>query len=313
MDELLENWMVGNVENIEPISSYWGKTSLVNTADGRSFVLKEKSDFSRLELEAGILMDLSKVGAPVAVPIPTVDGNRHAFDQGRIYCLYPRLPGSAISEHYAGDAIGRARAFGKAIGFLHSCFEKCRNIGSVQELNLIDQVEGWAIPCIRRKKEVFSNQAIDEIWSEYKRGLAVLEKDQPKQLIHRDLTPANMLFQKGRLTGFVDFDMVMMGQKIFDVGYCGTSLLVSGFQDSEKVKKWPRLFQALVCGYRELCSLTLPELHTLPGILVTIQLLFMAFSIETHAEDAARCNMSVLKWLSTKEAYFSLMLAAPGI
>ena len=128
-----------------------------------------------------------------------------------------------------------------------------------------------------------------------------LYSELPKQLIHRDPNPANMLYDKGQLTGFVDFDMVVRGPRIFDVCYCGSSILVSGFQDSAKLEKWLGLFRSLVRGYQEVCPLTSSEYLALYGTLAAIQLLFMAFSLETQAEGAARCNASVLSWLSANK------------
>jgi Ser/Thr protein kinase RdoA (MazF antagonist) len=303
VEDFLRSWDIGNVSAIEPISSYWGKTSLVKTIDGHCFILKEKSDLSQTEQEFNLLSSLSKVGTPVAVPIRAMDGAWYTSSKGKVFCLYPRLPGRIIVDHYAGNAKGRAKAFGKAIGFLHTCFLKCDNLSGFQEMKLIEQIQKWAIRCIRKNRDVVDGGTIERIWGEVEQGMDSLYSELPKQLIHRDLNPANMLFDKGRLTGFVDFDMVVRGPRIFDVCYCGSSILVGGFQDSAKVEKWPSLFRSLVRGYQEVCPLTLPERLALYGTLAAIQLLFLAFCLETQAEEAARCNSSVLKWLSVNREF----------
>jgi Ser/Thr protein kinase RdoA (MazF antagonist) len=298
MEELLKSWDVGNVTGIEPIPSYWGKASLVKTADGHCFILKEKSDLTKVEQEFNLLSSLSKAGAPVAVPIRAVDGACYASSKGKTYCLYPKLPGEIVLDHYTGNATGRAKAFGQSIGFLHACFLTCENLSGFQEMKLIRQIREWAIPCFRKNRDVVDGVTVERIWAEVEQGMGPLYDRLPKQLIHRDPNPANMLFDKGKLTGFVDFDMVVRGPRIFDVCYCGTSILVGGFQDSAKVKKWPGLFRSLLRGYQDVFPLTLAEQAALYGTLAGIQLLFMAFSLETHAEGAAKCNASVLKWLS---------------
>jgi Ser/Thr protein kinase RdoA (MazF antagonist) len=298
VEDLLRSWDIGNVSAIEPISSYWGKTALVKTIDGHCFILKEKSDLSQTEQEFSLLSSLSKVGTPVAVPIRTMNGELYTSSKGKIFCLYPRLPGKVVVDHYAGNAKGRAKAFGKAIGFLHTCFLKCDNLSGFREMKLIEQIQKWAIPCIRKNRDVVDGGTVERIWGEVGQEMCLLYGELPKQLIHRDPNPANMLFEKGKLKGFVDFDMVVRGPRIFDVCYCGTSILVGGFQDSAKVEKWPGLFRSLVRGYQEGCPLTSPEHLALYGTLAAIQLLFMAFSLETQDEGAARCNARVLNWLS---------------
>ena len=305
MINLLKNWNIGNVSAIEPISSYWGKTSLVITTDGKYFVLKEKQSLSQAKQEFNLLSSLSSAGAPVAVPIRPIDGEHCLLVDGKTYCLYPKLPGKAIKEHYAGDTTTRAKSFGKAIAFLHSCLIKCENIGGIPNLKLIEQIQEWAIPCIRKNGEIFDGYTVEETWNIFEREFVQLEDDLTKQLIHRDLHPANMLYENGRLTGFVDFDMIVSGFRIFDVCYCATSILVGGFQDSAKREKWPGIFHALVGGYQEMCPLSSVELQAIPGTLAAIELLFMAFSLETHAVGATKCNASVLDWLSKNKERIS--------
>jgi len=82
-------------------------------------------------------------------------------------------------------------------------------------------------------------------------------------------------------------------------------MLVGGFQDSAKVEKWPGLFRSLVTGYQEVCPLTSPEHHALYGMMVAIEFLFVAFSLETQAIEAAKCNASLLNWLSANRRLIS--------
>lgn len=77
------------------------------------------------------------------------------------------------------------------------------------------------------------------------------------------------------------------------------SLLV-GFKARRRLRNGLAFFERWR-GYQEVCPLTSPELLVLHGTLAAIQLLFMAFSLETHAEEAARRNASVLNWLSTNK------------
>jgi Ser/Thr protein kinase RdoA (MazF antagonist) len=298
MKKILKSWNIGNISAIEPIPSYWGKTSLIKTVDEQCFILKEKSDLAQTGREFDLLFGLSKVGAPVAVPIRTVDGAWYTLNEGKIFCLYPKLSGKIVDEHYAGNAPERAKAFGKAIGFLHTCFLQCDSLSGYREMKLIEQIQEWAIPCVRKNRTIVDGDKIEGIWGEVGQEMDSLYSELPKQLIHRDANPANMLFDQGKLTGFVDFDMVVRGPRVFDVCYCGSSMLVGGFQDSAKVEKWPGLLRSLVKGYQEVCPLTSSEHLAMYGTLAVIQLLFMAFSLENQAEGAARCNASVLKWLS---------------
>ncbi len=192
----------------------------------------------------------------------------------------------------------RAKSLGQAIGFLHACFLKCDGLSGYADMQFIKQIQEWAIPCIRKHENTVDSESIQKIWREIELDLESLYADLPNQLIHRDPNPANILFDKAKVTGFVDFEMVSRGPRIFDVCYCGTSLLISGFPDQEKMRKWPTLFHSLLKGYQEVFPLTSAELSALYGTMVAIEIIFAAFSLETKAEGAARCNASVLEWLS---------------
>lgn len=306
MDDPLGNWAIGNVTAIEPINSYWGKTFLVKTIGGPCYILKEKSNVSQIEKESYLLSSLYKVGAPVAVPIRTIDAMWYAQTEGKIFCLYPRLIGDVITEHYAGDAAVRAAALGKAIAFLHSCFLKCDDGSSYDDIRLIEQIQNWAIPCLRGYKTIFDKDSLEKIWQELEQEMESIYIKLPKQLIHRDLHPANMLFDACKLTGFVDFEMVVRGPRVFDVCYCGTSILVGAFPNAAKMRSWPKLFRSLVKGYQEIQLLTHCELSALYGTLAAIELLFAAFSLEIKAEEAAMCNVNILKWLSANKESLSV-------
>lgn len=302
MSEILENWKIGAEYEVELIPSYWGNTLLVTTADARCFILKKKADLLRAEQECILLSRLSQAGTPVSVPIRTVDASWHVSRQAEIFCLYPRLPGQIVKEHYAGNAAERAGAMGRAIALLHRCLLTCSDLDGYHDLGLMEQIREWAIPRIRGHRTIVDADLVEQVWGAVEQEMSPHYAELPEQLIHRDPHPANMLFESGRLSGFVDFEMVTRGPRIFDVCYCGTSLLVSGFPDKDKMKAWPALFHALVEGYQEMYPLTPYELSSLYGTLAAIELLFAAFSLETRAEEAARSNISVLSWLSANRA-----------
>jgi len=299
LKQLLQEWNIDRIDVIEPTPSGGRRTWFVRTAAKRSFVLK-KSDLTRSERECNALLALSKTEIPVALPVTTVEGDWYVEShRGEIYCLYPRLPGCVVTEHYAGDAWRRATGFGRAIGFLHTCLLECDDVNGYQEMDLDEQVGEWAIPRIRQGGTMVDACAIEQIWQDARSELKPLCNELPRQLIHRDAHPSNMLFSAGRLTGFLDFEMIRRGPRVFDVCYCGSSILVEGFEDSEKGQKWPSLFHSLVRGYEEFCPLTATERLAVYGVFVSIGLLFMAFWLDTHDRDAARMNESLLFWLAT--------------
>jgi len=116
-------------------------------------------------------------------------------------------------------------------------------------------------------------------------------------LIHRDPHPSNVLFDRGRLTGFIDFELVTHGLRLFDVCYCGSAILVTGFRDVEKARKWFGLFHALLCGYQEHQALTVWERACIYEMLVAIQVIFLAYWLtQDNVAEAVHIG-ELLAWL----------------
>ena len=139
----------GGIDTLAPTPSGGGRTWYVETEANGEFVLKA-SDLARSEREHAVLLGLYKTQVPVALPVTTADGNWYAQDRdGKVYCLYPRLPGDVVPEHYAGDAGERAQGFGRAIGLLHTCFRELGGADGYPEMELVEHIDQWAIPHIR--------------------------------------------------------------------------------------------------------------------------------------------------------------------
>ena len=298
MKEILDKWPIGPVATIEP-TPVGDSTFFVTTIDGDGFVLKERANLGRVQRECALLPELAKAGIPAPKPIATVEGDLYVVgSEGQAFRLYPRLPGNVVTEHYDGDAEKRAAAFGRAIGFLHERLRACDGLNGIRDMDLIGQIRGWALPCIHAGKAMVDAEAVERIWRDVEGEFVPLHDDLPKQLIHRDAHPWNMLFDEGELTGFLDFEMVVRGLPLFDVCYCASAILVDGFEDSEKAQKWPALFRSLVAGYEAFRPPSSAERLAVYGVLVATEFLFIAFWLDRCDEDNARSSARMLYWLA---------------
>jgi Ser/Thr protein kinase RdoA (MazF antagonist) len=275
--ELLKKWSIEHIDSIEPTPEGGGRTWFINARSDGNFVLK-KSDLVRLKREYKYQNGLSTMCMPVAVPVRTKQGGWYVeCDNQEICCLYPKLPGQVITEHYTGNAKERAKGYGRAIGLLHTCFLEMGDDNCDREMDLVEHIREWAIPVIRKGKAIVNASAIERIWEDIEPGLISLCQDVPRQLIHRDAHTSNILLDEGKPKGFLDFEMVTRGQRLFDVCYCGSCILVRGFEYPEKAEKWLAIFQSLVQGYQEHCLLTPSERKHVYEMLVAIELIFTAY------------------------------------
>jgi len=300
-EELLNNWNIGQIETIELTSEGGGRTWFVKTTSDDEFVLKE-SDLIRSEREYKYIRGLSKTGIPVASHIKTVDGSWYTETANqKICCLYPKLPGNVIIEHYGEDARRRAQGFGQAIGNLHNQFQKINYVNEHRQMDFIGQLQRWAIPTVEKEETIVDAQIILKIWKDIEPGLTSLCEKVPLQLIHRDAHTSNMLFDAGNLTGFLDFEMVTQGLPIFDVCYCGGCIRVSGFGEPEKGNEWLALFQTLLQGYQEYRSLSHEELKSIFETVIGIELIFLAFWLDKGNNELVKQTERLLIWLENNK------------
>lgn len=54
----------------------------------------------------------------------------------------------------------------------------------------------------------------------------------PKQLIHRDPNPSNIIVDYGEITGFLDFELTERNVRIFDPCYAATAILSETYEDT---------------------------------------------------------------------------------
>jgi len=295
--KILKNWDIGAVDAIEPTSEGGGNTWFIKTVADQYFVLKV-SDWAYAEREYKFLTGLSQTELPIAAPVLTTAGNWYVDNgKGEIHCLYPKLPGSVIAEHYTGDAKRRAENFGEALGLLHCCLSRLNIADGGREMHLVPQIQKWALPAIEKKKRDIDFLSMESIWGEVEGNLTLLEKEMSLQTIHRDAHPSNMLFEKGQLTGFLDFELVTRGLRLFDVCYCASAILVAGFEDLEKEQQWLELCQSLLQGYQRQQSLKAIECKCVYEILVAIELIFIAFWLQNNHLAQALQLEKLIAWL----------------
>jgi Ser/Thr protein kinase RdoA (MazF antagonist) len=234
----------------------------------------------------------------------TVSGQPYALHDGNVFCLYSRLPGNIIHDHYADGAEKRARGFGQAIGRLHMALAEWEDTSSYEDMHLLNSISDYVLPTIQEKgnrvddgADCLDVEAISAIAADFETGMTPLYERLPKHLIHRDPNPANLLFDGGELSGILDFDLAVRSVRIFDPCYCASSILVSGFGQPEQRAAWSGILCALLDGYKQYIPLTDAEREAVLPILMSIQLLFMAFSLNVGNPAAARYNEQVLYWL----------------
>jgi Ser/Thr protein kinase RdoA (MazF antagonist) len=296
LSSLLVNWDLSPINSMKVFetSDYWcsGNVVFIET-QAEKYVLKRMTAQHTLKSEYALLAALYAHGVPVAVPKLTRQGEPCARQGEAYFCLSPYLAGMAISDHYSAGSEERARRFGMAIAQLHIGLQQCENLVMVSEMDLLHAVTA-ASQVVRALGEDHAAETIQTVLLDLNNGLAAINQELPVQLIHRDAHPANMLFLDEHLSGWLDFELIVRGPRLFDLCYCGTSLLMNGMDDPVKRDQWPILLKALVEGYTTLNPLTMVERSALWHVLLSIEVIFTAYDHNIKDEKGLTQNLAAL-------------------
>ena len=79
----------------------------------------------------------------------------------------------------------------------------------------------------------------DKFYKNYSDNMDKLYPLLPKQLIHRDPNPSNIIVDHGEITGFLDFELTERNVRIFDPCYAATAILSETYEDTSLERdKW---------------------------------------------------------------------------
>lgn len=298
LEEILENWMIAKPYSISEVDVTKYENRKPNAwIINENYVLKRfaKPDYMKRGIE--ITRALAGERVPVAVAVETKAQTEYCTIDNEYFCLYPRLMGKGLRDHFEGDYLNRAKYLGQIIGDLHRAFVKCESFIPSHESNLLDDVMNWAIPTAKEFAEKRGVFIYDELIKNYKSEFEDIYKDLPRQIIHRDIHGENLLFENGKLTGYIDFDLGQRNVRIFDPCYMSTGILSGCFVDADKREHWISIYNCIINGYDSVCTLSREEKRALIYVLYSIEFIFIAYFARNGYPQLADTNIKMLNWI----------------
>jgi len=291
--EILRHW---NMEEASVSDVYYDGTGNKNDHAcyvGNSYVLKYTANLGKLQTHIAVSREMEKLGLWAAVPVATADG-RDYVQAGELYaCLTKRLPGKQVTADtlYVENGPEKARSVGEILGQLHLALKKVEVC--CQEADLLETVRTWALPkagaCLGWDTDTC------QAWLE---RFAHLYPQLPRQLIHRDPNPGNMICGEDRW-GFLDFELSECNARLFDPCYAATAILSETGGEESKWEQWIGIYRNLLLGYDHVAKLTDAEKQAAPHLLIANQLVCVAwFAEQEKYEELLAINKRMTLWLA---------------
>ena len=250
---------------------------------GAGYFLKRTAQSRGLESRLALTRALAAAGLLTPVPVPTLAGGDWYAEEGYCYTLTERLPGRTVTASELLDPEA-ARQEGAAIASLHRVLAGIE--ATAEEADLLKDLKGWAL---KGAKEALG---LTNGWCEnYLAELEGLWAELPRQIIHRDLCPSNLV-RSGDDWGFLDFELSQRNIRIYDVVYAAGAVLSETFGREED--RWRESWKALLAGYGPAEN----ERRAAPLVLLGSQFVCVAwFAGQEKYREMFETNKKMTHWL----------------
>ncbi len=287
--QILKHW---NLEGESIADVYYEGTGNKNDNAcyvGEEYVLKFTANLGKLKKHLEVSKALESIGLLSAVPVLTTDGAEYIQDGEVYFHLTRRLPGEQMVSHRFGA--GDGRFVGEIIGQLHLALSKIEDC--VSEADLLATVRDWALP----KAKVALNLS-DAFCREYLDTFANLYPNLPRQIIHRDPNPGNIICSHDQW-GFIDFELAERNARIYDPCYAATAVLSETFERSND--RWLEIYRDIIRGYDSVAKLTQAEREAIPYIILANQFVCVSwFAEQAKYAEIFEINKQMTLWLIEK-------------
>jgi len=256
--EILKNW---NMEN-ELVELHYESNGNKTWKIGSDYFLKYASNPEELKKSIGLNLALASVGVPVITYLKMLDDDV-IYDKH--YCLTKRINGENIKTASCVEV----RILGYETAKLHLSLSSLELDVNVSDNDFLNEWSGWIKPGLADVNEDMI-QLVDEKLTKHYHKLK-------RSIIHRDVQFGNVMYEDGKFTGWLDFDLTRKDIRIFDLAYFLAGLLMDYLETPEKENEWFAFYDSLIEGYQEIEKFTELELEMIPVLIIAIELLFVAW------------------------------------
>ena len=296
ISEILGNW---NLQTEEIKDIYYEETGNYSENAfyvGENYIIKFSGNLGSVLRHLELTKALHKANFFTAEILETAEGREYVESEGIYYYLTTKPEGIRLraSDMLSSDGMIKAQCLGEIIGQLHLVLKELDIVAD--EVNAFQHVIDWALPGTRRVMQV-----PEKLCREYAEVYGSLQDKLPRQIIHRDPNPSNVIrgiCREKELWGFTDFELSEKNIRIYDPCYAATAILSEWFMAGKKAEKWPEVYKNIMTGYDRVAGLTEEEKTAIPYVILTNQFICVAwFADQGKYEEMFKANIEMTEWI----------------
>ena len=294
ISEVLANWGFEDEKISDIVFPETGTISDTSKYVGSDKVIKYTANLGTIKKGIEISKALENVGLNSPSVIPAIDGREYVSNGELFFTLTKKVEGERVMARglYLEDYKEKARFIGEIVGQLDLALKKIDAV--TDEANLGKNVSEWAVPELKGKIDL-SHGFMDDFAKRFKE----LYKNLPRQIIHRDPNPGNIILAKDKW-GFIDFELSEKNARIFDPCYAATAILSESFEEGneEKLFTWIKIMKEIMYGYDSIVKLTDAEKEAIPYMILANQFVATAFFAgKDKYDELYKTNKKMTEWI----------------
>lgn len=297
--KILTNWDISQDQAISGVKIIDGTKTANNVWQiGKDYILKT-GDRATLLRNVRAAKAIEKHGLSAPVPVPTKNGDE--FTEGQdIFVLIRKVKGEPLpkSDRFGGQCGDFGFKYGQAIAKLHNALAKEEEVLQPYEQDLFAHVTEYALPKVQKQNIQWNMGLSEGFFKDYTDNFGKLFEKLPKQLIHRDPNPCNILFCSGEVSDFTDFELSERNVRLWDPCYCATGILSEQRNTENVYDKFPVILESILKGYNSVNPLTTEEKQAVYYVICSIQMICVAyFESVNEYKDLAKINREMLTYI----------------
>ncbi|WP_428938103.1 phosphotransferase [Fontivita pretiosa] len=321
MEELpivLSHYDIGVIDSIVeyPRGSRKSPKVLIISEQGK-FLLKRRARGKDDPFKVAFCHAIQLHLAAKQFPLPHLIGTRKENNsmlqwRGSIYELFEYIPGQAYPQTLEAtfDA-------GRVLALYHKLLETFKSDWqpSTGSYHMTPSVETGlrAIPEILSRSgggaaEV--EKMLDFLLRSYKHAAETVEalgiENWPRQIVHADWHPGNMLYRDNHVVAVIDYDSARLLPRILDIANGALQFTIIG--GDEDVSKWPDYldesrFRRFLRGYDEVALLSQAEIRALPWLMIEALIAEAVFPIAATGQFGRLEGLAFLQMVQRKVSW----------
>src|SRR5579864_9401871 len=309
---VLSNFDIGVIDSVVeyPRGSRKAPKLLIVSEQGK-FLLKRrargKDDPYKVAFSHAIQLYLASKQFPLPHLIGTRKENNSMLQwRNTVYELFEYIPGQGYPQTLEATFDG-----GRVLALYHKLLQDFQSewqpaSGSYHAAPSVEQ--GLKIiPKTLQTNEAELDELLRFLLESYRHGAQMAEHQGldrwPKQIVHADWHPGNMLFRDNRVVAVIDYDSARQLPRIIDIANGALQFSIIG--GDEDVARWPEYldgtrYRRFLRGYDEVMLLSEAEIRAMPWLMIAALIAEAVFPIAATGTFGRLEGLSFLQMVQHK-------------